>query len=180
MTDDKNGCKKENIFDLTKLAPVEIQKEVESIAKKITVVDQEKLLKNYEILPRDLWDTLIIGDHIRYLRKDGMFRRGGYYKGSHITQDGKNEGKTYIKLSPSPMYNIKAWTVPHDDLEKIYKKKTNGVTQITKSSVDNSETIEYLTKSVDQLKIDMLKSSNEQKRIISLIKKLHGISSHSK
>lgn len=180
MTDEKNGCKKENIFDLTKLAPVEIQKEVEPISKKITVVDQEKLLKNYEILPRDKWDTLIIGDHIRYLRKDGMFRRGGYYKGAHITQDGKNEGKPYIKLSTSPMYNIKTWTVPHSDLENIYKKKTNGVIQLTKSSMDNSETIEYLTKSVDQLKIDMLKSSNEQKRIISLIKKLHGISSHNK
>jgi hypothetical protein len=42
------------------------------------------------------------------------------------------------------------------------------------------ETIQYMSKSIEQLKIDVLKNNNEQKRIINLIKKLHGIKSSSK
>ena len=43
----------------------------------------------------------------------------------------------------------------------------------------HEETIQYLSKSLEQLKIDLLKMNNEQKRIINLIKKLHGIKSTS-
>jgi hypothetical protein len=173
-----NKIKKENMFDLTKLAiSTEKQPEIKpSYEKKITLEEQTKLLKDYIELSKDKWSNINVGDHIRYLRKDGSFRRGGFFKSSWVVQQGKNEGKTFIQLSSS-LYNGKTWAVIDADLDKIYIKnnKQNLSTNITKN-----ESIEYLNKSVEQLKIDMLKCMNEQKRIINLIKKLHGIHSHKK
>jgi hypothetical protein len=192
MDIEKNGGKKENIFDLTKLAPNEIQQEVDSTVKKISPDEQVSLLKNYQILPTNEWDNLVSGDHIRYLRKDGSFRRGGYFKGSWVSKNTKNLGKKFIQLSTSPTFNFKTWTITFGDIEKIYIKKNRQINQQTNNQQTNNqqtnnqpqtinaqnENIEYLIKTVDQLKIDMIKASNEQTRIINLIKKLHGISSN--
>ena len=43
----------------------------------------------------------------------------------------------------------------------------------------NKESVEYLIRTVDQLKIDISKINNEQIRIVNLIKKLHHIKSSS-
>ena len=167
-----SNTKKENIFDLTKLTPIVIQQEVKvDKEKKISLNEQNILLKDYIELPKNKWSDINIGDHIRYLRKDGLFRRGGFFKSSWVVQTGKNEGKQYIQLNTS-LYNGKSWTVSYDDLDKIYIK---NIIQNSRINTKNNESIEYLNKSIEQLKIDMLKCTNEQKRIINLIKKLHGI-----
>ena len=41
------------------------------------------------------------------------------------------------------------------------------------------ENMNYMAKCLEQSKVDILKINNEQKRIINLIKKLHGIKSSS-
>lgn len=183
MTSEKEN---DNIFDLTKTAPVELQHEIVQQSTKISVMDQNTLLKNYKELPKGKWDELKYPDHIRYLRNDGTFRKGGYFKSSFISTSGKNKDEKCIQLSTSNQFNAPTWTICFKDINKIWINIRSPLTSsldISNSGFSdeikkNTENIEYLTKTVSQLKIDMLKINNEQKRIINLIKKLHGIKSN--
>ena len=189
----KEEIKKENIFDLSKLAPIELDHEIQKSSSIITIDDQVKLLVGFNELSKSDWGTLKMNDFVRYLRKDGSFRRGGYFKNSWAGTYGKNKGKECIQLSSSKSFKGNTWSVCHDDIDKIWK---NEDTQIKEPSINNTsgvletknidpeilenisknhESIEYMTKSMEQIKIDILKINNEQKRIINLIKKLHGI-----
>ena len=192
----KKETKKENIFDLSKLAPIELDHEIQKSSSIITIDDQVKLLVGFNELPKSDWGTLKMNDFVRYLRKDGSFRRGGYFKNAWTGTYGKNNGKECIQLSSSKTFKGNTWSVCHDDIDKIWK---NADTVIKGSSVNNTsnngqesknidpeilenisknqESIEYMSKSMEQIKIDILKINNEQKRIINLIKKLHGIRS---
>jgi hypothetical protein len=192
----KEETKKENIFDLSKLAPIELDHEIQKSSSIITIDDQVKLLVGFNELPKSDWGTLKMNDFVRYLRKDGSFRRGGYFKNAWAGTYGKNNGKECIQLSSSKSFKGNTWSVCHDDIDKIWK---NADTQIKGASVNNTssngqdpknidpeilenisknqESVEYMTKSMEQIKIDILKINNEQKRIINLIKKLHGIRS---
>ena len=184
---------KENIFDLSKLAPIELDHEIQKTATIITVDDQVKLLEGFEEMPKANWTQLKLNDFIRYLRKDGSFRRGGYFKNSWTGTFGKHNGKECIQLSSSRSFKGNSWSICHDDIDKIWKRadkivastKTNEASgETTNATINpeiletinkNQESLEYLSKSMEQVKIDMLKINNEQKRIINLIKKLHGI-----
>jgi hypothetical protein len=190
----KEEIKKENIFDLSKLAPIELDHEIQKSSSIITIDDQVKLLVGFNEMPKSDWGTLKMNDFVRYLRKDGSFRRGGYFKNAWTGTYGKNNGKECVQLSSSKSFKGNTWSVCHDDIDKIWK---NADTQIKGASVNNTsnngqesknidpeilenisknqESIEYMSKSMEQIKIDILKINNEQKRIINLIKKLHGI-----
>lgn len=179
----------ENIFDLTKLAHIEVQQQLEQSSKQISLDEKNKLLRNYEELSNEQWDNLKYGDYIRYLRTDGSFRRGGIFKNAFVGNYGTREGQKCIQLSSSYHDHSHKWTVYLNDIDKIWIRKKNRIqlennsgnieisSEIQNTITSQSERIEYLTKIVDQLKIDMLKMNNEQKRIINLIKKLHGIKS---
>lgn len=195
MDGDENKKKPENIFDLTKLAPFELDIELKKPSTVIDIDEKNKLLRGFTELPREEWDNLKYNDHIRYLRADGTFRRGGYFKNSWIGTYGKNKDKRCIQLGSSKTTKVTMWSLCHDDLQKIWKSDTtykegsnNTITggakeidQELQNTVNTmQETIQYMSKSIEQLKIDVLKNNNEQKRIINLIKKLHGIKSSSK
>lgn len=197
MNGEENKKKPENIFDLTKLAPFELDIELKKQPTVIDIDEKNKLLTGFNELPVEEWDTLKYNDHIRYLRNDGTFRRGGYFKNSWIGTYGKNKDKRCIQLGSSKMSNTSMWSLCYDDIHTIwknttvYKKKSNNDTDITGEAKEINqelqnmvntmqETIQYMSKSIEQLKIDVLKNNNEQKRIINLIKKLHGIKSSGK
>lgn len=178
------NTQKENIFDLTKLAPIELDHELQQASTIINIDEQNKLLEDYTEILRDKWDNLKVSDCIRYLRKDGSFRRGGFFKNSWVGTYGKQKGKKCMQIGSNITYKSTTWTICHDDIDKIWIKNNNKPS--TSKESDNElkniintqqETIEYMTKSIEQLKIDSLKINNEQKRIINLIKKLHGIKS---
>ena len=173
---------KENIFDLTKLTSFENDVRIKDTSKEITLQDRESLLQGCTEVPRDKWDTLDTDTYIRYLRKDGNFRIGGLVKNIWVSTNGKNIGKKVIQLSSNNSYKSNKWNIVLDDVEKIWKKNTigsstTGNSDMEKINKSNIESIEYLTKTVDQLKIDISKINNEQQRIVNLIRKLHNIKS---
>jgi uncharacterized protein YydD (DUF2326 family) len=192
MTTIKSEQKKDdNIFDLTKLADIERDHEIQKASSTINIEDQNKLLQGFVELLRDDWDKLSFNDYIRYLRNDGSFRRGGYFRNSWIGSYGKNKGKKCIQISATKSFKSSTWSICLGDIDKIWKcgenisgggggtpneKKIDSILQ--KKINTQEETIQYLSKSVEQLKIDLLKMNNEQKRVINLIKKLHGIKSN--
>jgi hypothetical protein len=188
MNGGKKESKPENIFDLTKLIPIEKEEEIKKSYSVITEADREKLLAGYSEVDKNEWDTIAMNSHIRYLRKDGAFRRGGYVKGHWIGTYGPKKGKNCIQMINNLSgYKPTTWNVCVDDITTIWLREDapknigdnidniNGLSTSTAS--EQSESIEFLTRQIEQLKIDMTRMNNEQKRIINLIKKLHGIKS---
>ena len=179
----------ENIFDLTQsinIPPKETYKH-DKISIKPAVSNEEisDTLQGYTEVSSDNWDTMIIGSHIRYLRKDGLFRSGGYIKNTWMSTQGKNKNKLSIQLGSGLSYKSPTWNITLTDIDKIWIRNVENSNNIDNSQLDelhkisknNTESIEYLTKSVSQVKIDIAKLNNEQQRIINLIKKLHNIKS---
>jgi hypothetical protein len=189
---DSNTVKKEpeNIFDLTKLAPFELDVELKKASTIINIDEQTKLLNGFVEISREKWDNLKFNDHIRYLRVDGTFRKGGFFKNSWIGTYGKNKGKNCVQLGSNKSIKSTSWSLCFDDINKIWKNEnitgaaTSNVNNNSEKNIDSGlkntvdtlqETVQYMSKSIEQLKIDMLKINNEQKRIINLIMKFHGI-----
>jgi hypothetical protein len=175
----KKESTNENIFDLTKLVPIEKEEEIKKSYAIITESDREKLLAGYSEVEESEWGSIVINAHIRYLRKDGAFRRGGYIKGHWIGTYGPKKGKNCIQMINNLSgYKPTNWNVCVDDITTIWIREDapKNINIINSSSTnEQSESIEFLTKQMEQLKIDMTRMNNEQKRIINLIKKLHGI-----
>jgi hypothetical protein len=167
---------KENIYDLSNLNI--INNDIEIKKENTKTLDEKKLLKGYIEVPQNEWDTIVQGLHIRYLRKDGAFRRGGFVKNSWIGASGKYKDKKVLQLGNSMSYKATKWTIVLDDINKIWKNNNNIYTMPNdnKDTINlNKESITYLNNKVDQLIIDIAKINNEQQRLVNLIKKLHNI-----
>ena len=164
-----------NIFDLSQLASVELQHQVKKTSGKIQLDEQNRLLQNYTELQPDKWNILTKGDHIRYLRKDGSFRRGGFFTNSWIGNYGNMTGKQCIELSSSIGYNTKKWTICTESIDKIWlsNKSTSMETKSTHNVDDLHDQIELLNRTTEQLKIDIVNMGNEQKRIINALKQIY-------
>jgi hypothetical protein len=176
----KKPIVKSNIYDLSTLA--DIENDIEIKKKENTKIDRDKLLIGYDEVPQVEWESLTKGVHIRYLRKNGFFRKGGFIKDVWIGLSGENKGKNVIRLCNNMSYKAVIWTITFDQIDKIWKKKINIYTMPSdnKGVIDsNKESIEYLTTRLDQFAIDISKINNEQQRIVNLIKKLHNIRSRS-
>ena len=186
MEGGSKGNKKENIFDLTKLVSMENEEELKKTSTEISSGDQDKLLENYVEVPQEDWDKIPKKTHIRYLRKDGNFRRGGFVRANYVSSYGDNKGKKSIQLASNMSYTKAAkWTISLDEIDKIWKKNISDISgssgNITDTQINdmnntiknNTELIEHLTKVVEQLKIDNARISNDQTRLLNLIRKLH-------
>jgi len=82
--------------------------------------EQEDLLHNYIAIPDDFIENIRYGTHIRYIRKSGEFRVGGYVARNPMTS---REGKKFIVLRSS-LYakspNTAEWTLAYDDILTVY------------------------------------------------------------
>lgn len=173
-----------NIFDLTALVGVQNEQELKKEVNTITIEEQKKMIQNYDEVPSSDWATIPPSTHVRYLRKDGSFRRGGFVKNSWVGLYGKSKGKKCLQLSATKSYKSTKWTICLDDIDKMWQKNISSDENDEKNTISpeiretiqsNKESVEYLVRTVDQLKIDLSKINNEQTRIINLIKKLHNI-----
>lgn len=177
----------ENIFDLTKLVSMENEEQVEIEKNLINKNEQEKLLQNYIEVDKNNWDKIPKNTHIRYLRNDGLFRRGGFIKNIWINSYGTKQGTKCIQLASNMTYKAQKWTVSINDINKIWKKndieliQNNENTDIITSRINilsetiekNKENIDYLLKITDQLKLTLKQTQNDQQRIMNLIKQIH-------
>jgi hypothetical protein len=170
----------DNIFDLTKMAPTVKNIEVKS-TNIITPNEQDDLLKEYIELPREKWDKIDPRIHVRYLRKDGIFRKGGYLL-AHYTKCIDDECQKSIHLAYTlDNYTSNKWYVYLNSIEKIWIKQKKkyvehgnlGVIKDTFKTQDDN--IRLLNDKIDSQDIKILQLQNEVKRTVNLIKKLHNI-----
>ena len=179
-----------NMFDLTKN---DNEKSVIETPQPITsVLSQEESLIGYTEVQQSDWEKIPIGSHIRYLRNDGAFRKGGVIKNFYINSSGYHQGKKVIQMSSSTSYKAQQWSVTINDIKKIWKKnitenmnmnmnmnnsinqQTNGdLSLLIKDNEKHNENIDHLLKMVDGLKISIAELQNDKKRMMNLIKKIH-------
>jgi len=167
---------KKNIFDLHALAN-EVKEIEVSKSNVIGPGEQEKLLENYAEVPKDKWEKIPVGSHVRYLRKDGGFRSGGFIQSmwSKIMGD---QQMSYFQLGKY-QNSKKNWKLPLISVDKLWVSNVGIENPKIKEDISaNAEDLEYLKSAVEQLKADMSKMNNEQNRILNLIKKLHKLGSH--
>jgi hypothetical protein len=162
-----------NIFDLSRIAGPSNDTETS-----VERVDEEKLLLGYQLLTSNEWKTISIGSSIRYLRKDGSFRKGGIVQGVWVSPD--KSGKSIVKIDLSAGYNKyqNNWSITSDKIEKIWiKKLANTATSFAANEEINDlkEKIKLMEDIIAQLTKEMQRMHNEHTKMIQLIKKLHNI-----
>ena len=136
-----------NIIDTKKLSD---KKHSDKKNKTLETEDIKKLLVGYITVPRQNWVDIQTDTHIRYVKLDGSFVRGGFV----VSQNIKN-GKYFIYLTNN-LYNSpnkKNWPVSFDNVSTIYKKidKNNSVDMDTIKS-KHIEIIQQINKLVDIVK----------------------------
>lgn len=122
--------------------------------------EREKLLIGYVEVPEEAWMLLRPHTHIRYLTKEGLFRRGGFI------HNVKTKGKPQIFIETGLVAGAPGyakWPVTLEDVETLWKKRTVEDVQI--ASADDSR--------VSNLEALVEKQSREIKKIIEIMSKLN-------
>lgn len=90
---------------------------------KCQITDDKKrtLLVGYVVVPSDAWETIPYKSHIRYIKVDGTFVRGGFFKNLWTTQDGVHMMQLENNLNrKAPGYTT--WAVAFNNIRVLYKK----------------------------------------------------------
>jgi hypothetical protein len=154
-----------NPFDLTKLISndklIEKQKYKADV---YTLEEQKQMLKNYTKIPREKWLEIPIGSNIRYIRKDGEMRKGGYIQ--YIDPNGQ-----FMSISAINVSNGKHWKLPLNGVQEIWKYTGETLNKdiLPNKPDDTQEIILSLKEEIRQLKIEIQRVMNQQKRIIKSI-----------
>jgi hypothetical protein len=154
----------DNPFDLTKLISTNKLIEKQKYKPEVyTTEEQQEMLKNYIKVPREKWLVLPIGINIRYIRKDGEMRKGGYIQ--YIDPNGE-----FMSISAINVSNGKHWRLPLNGVAEIWKFTSNKPPNETPTiSNDIQEVISSLKEEIRQLKIEIQRVMNQQKRIIKSV-----------
>ncbi len=162
-----------NMFDLEKRPAGKKRTVTKTVEKKSTVISPEEqatLLQGYIQVPYEQWGGIKKYWHIRYERKGGLFRRGGFVHSVWKTTSKSGVEKMFVKLVSKP--NDKPnkdtnpyWVLQLGDIEKIWRRVTNREKQATGSSPGE----------IQELRREIAEIKSKQEQIIALVKRLHGI-----
>lgn len=172
---------KANIFDLKKLIPGGAKKSEPYVHVYSAGVnsDSEKnaLLEHYKPVEKESWDKIPIGTHVRYENAEGDFKRGGFIAHHYVSTKDETKDHKMIRLMSTPNKGGgKEWSIDTTNITQIWKNGKFEPKPTTTDVVGELKAkIESLSAQFDQLRVDLAHVSNEQKRTIALIKKLHNI-----
>lgn len=173
---------KENIFDLSKL----IASKSNDLEVTTPISDfNDKMLSGYTLVEPDEWEKLPYACHIRYLRTDGVFRKGGYVKSVTHTKDLNEVDTIRIDLVANFTPNAIAWSLYKGSVDKIWKRiepntmlstTTNINTNTNKDDVITlKKEIEFMKKEIEFIKKELQKMNNDSISVLQLVKSLHDI-----
>lgn len=141
--------------------------------------DSEKatLLENYVEVDESEWDKIPVNTHIRYENKDGEFKRGGFISNHYVSNKDETKGHKMIRLRSTSTKGGKEWSIDvTTKTSRVWKtgkyKHKPAVADVAGDLVKKTDS---LAAQLEQLRIELAHLSNEQKRTIALIKKLHNI-----
>lgn len=154
----------ENIFDLRKVGKKHNDASFE-VSSKEKEVDMEKLLKNYKEVEQSQWHNLPRGTHIRYLRKDGQFKPGGYIFSIDVKVENEKQ-QIYLALAWSKNARFAKFAINLDTIERIWQS-TNPIVNLP--SQTSETTIDTLVSQVKTIQDNLQRLT---KIVASLEKKI--------
>lgn len=171
------------IFDLSQLVPKNNDIEVKYGSSQgqnqgnSRDVDQASLLIGYIEVEPSQWDKLPYRTHIRYLRTDNTFRKGGFVKSVVHTTDQENKPTIKIDLVSNFSPSAIAWSIYKGNTKTIWKKMDDTLQpQIQSVDItDLKDSIEFLKQSLESVTKEIVNIKNDQTRTVNLIKKLHNL-----
>jgi len=89
--------------------------------KEYTAVEISQRLDGYLAIPRSLWPKIPKCSHIRYVKKDGSFKPGGFVHNFTI----KDDGRKILQLKNSfdnKKANFAEWPLDLSTVKALYKK----------------------------------------------------------
>jgi hypothetical protein len=161
---------KENIYDLDAIVGKNSDVEVKRASPTImTDADINELLVGYTLVPNSEWKSLKHYNHIRYQRKDGSFRNGGYIKNIWLNTD---TNKIKIEIATNLSHGAYSWSIGLQNIEKIWRKNDMAAPDQFDAS-ELTDKIEKLEQVCESLTREIVRMNNEQKRVLTLIKKIN-------
>jgi hypothetical protein len=94
------------------------------------LIDYSNIIKDYIEVPADKFNNIMPGDYIKYLKKTGEFREGGYVWYAKTNKEnnrfwmisGQKEIETSSKIFKYPVFwnkINKVWIKPHQDMADV-------------------------------------------------------------
>lgn len=143
--------------------------------REYTEAQIKELLVGYIQVAADRWGDIPVGSHVRYVKRDGVFVRGGFVTSHWLSA----EGKKFMHLANNLARGgagYATWPVAHESLATVYKKvdAKSGI-EMDVVREKTSEMIGQMNRLVDVVKaqknrLDALES--DQKKMYRLIKTL--------
>ena len=119
-------------------------------AKEYTPAEQEELLEGYHEVAPELWDKIPQNAHIRALKGDGKFLRGGFVRNHWV--DGEGQKTTTIKTTFDERNSgYKTFPLKHTKLAKLWKKDDATVVSVA----DFAGIMRTLVTRVEKLETDL-------------------------
>lgn len=135
-----------------------------------------ELLIGYEYVSKEDRGMMTPNIHVRYKKENGDFKRGGYVVRNYISHKPDTKGHRMLRLKSSLGPGSKEWTINLENISDLWKTtKFQPKPSVESISGELQNTTDGLKNRLEQLTIEVSRISNEQKRIIALIKKLHNI-----
>lgn len=134
--------------------------------KKYTSDDIYKLLKGYTLVPRAQWQDIPVHSHVRYIKNDGKFARGGFVI-SHWFDKNKNPMTQLANGFNSGKKGYHTWPVAHLSVREIHKKDDGRA--FTKGDADIKQELNVIKEHANKM-IDTINNNNA--RIKDLEKKV--------
>ena len=110
-----------------------------------TEEEQAERLSTYLEVPRDLWEALRAGEHVRYYTRAGVYRSGGFVAANPFqAAPGGGPTRTFMKLRNG--FNPKAagyseWLVDYADTAQVYVKPSAAALIVQRQLHDTVEAI---------------------------------------
>ena len=125
------------------------------------------LLSGYIPVDENKWSDIPVESHIRYLKKDGVFVRGGFVTNHWLDK----KGNKFIHLSNNLNKNADGyatWPMAHNSVQRVFKKinKKNGI-EMDVVRGKTAEIIEQINKLVDVVKNQGARLDRLEQRLIN-------------
>jgi len=82
---------------------------------------EKDLLVGYVVVPTNVWETIPYKSHVRYMKLDGTFVRGGFFKNHWTSKDGKSMMQLENNLNRKAS-TYATWAVALEGIKTLYKK----------------------------------------------------------
>ena len=97
-----------------------------TVQKDYTSEKIQEMLENYDEIPRNEWANLQIGTHIRYMKKSGDFKPGGFIRNKKLGDKPSFllENVPFGSKASNP--NYVSWMMLFDSVLKVFAKNKNS------------------------------------------------------